>query len=187
MLKYKYGVLFPLAVIEGPIITVIAGFLVSTGQMNFLLAFLVITSGDTLGDIIYFAIGRSGNGKTLHKYGKYFGITMEHVHAMEKHFQNHAKKTLFVGKFSHGVGSLVWVAAGLSKKVRYGVFVVINLLSSSTKALALLVVGYYFGKSYLAHDTLVDYISIAVLVLIVSGYIVSIKTNFFGKLFGMEK
>jgi hypothetical protein len=43
--SYKYLVLFPVMVVEGPIITVIAGFLVSLWRLNGLAAYAVLVAG----------------------------------------------------------------------------------------------------------------------------------------------
>jgi membrane protein DedA with SNARE-associated domain len=53
LLYYKYFVLFPIMVVEGPIITIIAGFLVSLGHLNGLAAYAVLVAGDVTGDSIY--------------------------------------------------------------------------------------------------------------------------------------
>jgi membrane protein DedA with SNARE-associated domain len=50
---YKYFVLFPVTIFEGPIITVIAGYLSSLGFLNFYVAYGVIVLGDTVGDILF--------------------------------------------------------------------------------------------------------------------------------------
>ena len=34
LLAYRYAILFPLVIIEGPIVTILAGFLASLGQFN---------------------------------------------------------------------------------------------------------------------------------------------------------
>ena len=58
---YGYYVLFPLAVVEGPILAVIAGFLCATGIMNPFLVYLFIVSGDIVGDSVCYFAGRSGS------------------------------------------------------------------------------------------------------------------------------
>ena len=58
--QYKYLLLFPLSIVEGPAITVIAGFLCAGGYMNPFIALPVISTGDVIGDTIYYSLGRAG-------------------------------------------------------------------------------------------------------------------------------
>jgi len=53
LLTYKYLILIPLAVVEGPIITVIAGFLITLGYMNIFLVYLIVIAGDLAGDYFF--------------------------------------------------------------------------------------------------------------------------------------
>ena len=46
---YKYWLIFPIMVLEGPIITVISGFLVSLGTLNAFVAYPLLFFGDLLG------------------------------------------------------------------------------------------------------------------------------------------
>ena len=56
--QYKYLILFPLAIIEGPIVTVIAGFLCSQAILEPFYVFPIIVIGDILGDSLYYGLGR---------------------------------------------------------------------------------------------------------------------------------
>ena len=47
-IKYKYQAIFPIAVMEGPIISIISGFLVSRGRLSLLPALLVVFFGDVV-------------------------------------------------------------------------------------------------------------------------------------------
>src|SRR3989338_6750213 len=60
---YKYLLLFPIVIVEGPIITVIAGFLSSLGQLNFFISYAIAVVGDVVGDCIYYALGFYGRQK----------------------------------------------------------------------------------------------------------------------------
>lgn len=53
---HKYLFLFPAAVVEGPIVTVIAGFLSSLGIFNIFIAYAVVVVSDIVGDIMHMGI-----------------------------------------------------------------------------------------------------------------------------------
>lgn len=147
LLQYKYYLLFPIAVIEGPIIGVIAGFLVSLGQMNFFAAWAILIIGDAAGDAILYAIGRAGGKKMLPKYGKYLGATADRVQKLEKAFAAHGIKILLFGKWSQVFGFAVLTSAGAVRQ-RFGRFMLVNSLATIPKSLILVLIGVYFGKAY---------------------------------------
>lgn len=151
LLAYKYVVLLPLTVIEGPIVTIIAGFLSSASHLNLWIAYLIVIVGDLLGDCIFYAIGRWGGGEGIRRWGKYVGITVDGMTRLEKHFERHAGKTLIAAKLTHAIGAIVLAAAGLAK-VPIGRFVWYNFLATIPKSLALILVGYYFGRAYVAYN-----------------------------------
>jgi len=146
LIQYKYLILLPIVVVEGPIITVIAGFIVSLGYMNLLITYLVVVFGDVGGDIIYYAIGRWGRENFLERWGKYIGFPIEKVVPIEKHFEKHGARTLFIGKMAQGIGGIFLVAAGLVKMPFYK-FVSANLIATFVKSLGLLLLGYFFGEA----------------------------------------
>jgi membrane protein DedA with SNARE-associated domain len=62
--KYKYWLIFPIVIIEGPIIVVISGFLVYLGFLNAYITYIILVIGDSIGDSMYYAIGRYGGNIT---------------------------------------------------------------------------------------------------------------------------
>ncbi|KKR21334.1 MAG: hypothetical protein UT48_C0010G0082 [Parcubacteria group bacterium GW2011_GWE2_39_37] len=165
---YQYFVLFPLVVIEGPIVTVIAGFLASLKQLNFLTAFWVIVMGDLLGDALHYFIGRWGKETSIQRWGRYFGITPERVARLEQHFKEHSGKTLLLGKLLHGVGASFLVAAGVAR-MSFSRFILFNLIGTLPKTLFLMLLGYYFGK---ATSRIESYFEIAGIIFLLIGMIV---------------
>ncbi|OHA19735.1 MAG: hypothetical protein A2836_00210 [Candidatus Taylorbacteria bacterium RIFCSPHIGHO2_01_FULL_45_63] len=168
---YKYLLLFPIVVVEGPIITVIAGFLSSLGQLNFFISYAIAVVGDVVGDCIYYALGFYGRQKFIERWGRFLGITLERVEKMDKHFEKHSGKTLIIGKLSHAVGSLVLVAAGMAK-VPFWKFVWYNFIATLPKSLILLLIGFYFGETYAKINTYLDYTAIISTVLAVLSVII---------------
>jgi len=159
LIGYKYLALFPLAVAEGPIVTVIAGFFVSLGQLNLWLAYFVIVAGDLIGDAIHYFIGRWGGEKFINKWGHYFGINENQVASLEKQFDKRGEKLLFIGKMSHGIGGAFLVAAGIIK-MPFGKFIFSNMLATLLKSLILLLIGYYFGQALSTINTYLERIAL---------------------------
>ena len=156
---YKYFALFPLAVAEGPIITVIAGFFASLGYLNFWLAYIIIVAGDLIGDALHYAIGRFGGSQFIVRWGHYFGIGLDQVESLEKQFDKRGDKLLFIGKMSHGIGGAFLIAAGIIK-MSFGKFIFSNMLASLLKSMLLLLIGFYFGHALATISTYLEKIAL---------------------------
>ncbi len=143
---YSYLILFPLVVLEGPVVTIIAGFLVSLGFMDFIPTYITIISGDLSGDILYYSAGRWWLNKTYKGILRFLHINMDLVHKLEKSIKKNKGPFLFFGKLSHAIGGLILFAAG-SAEIPLKEFMWFNFLATLPKSLILLAVGYYFGST----------------------------------------
>ena len=65
LMTYRYLILFPLAAVEGPIVALLVGFLISLGYFQFFPAFGIMILGDLIPDSFYYYLGRFGNKKNL--------------------------------------------------------------------------------------------------------------------------
>nr|MDQ2860784.1 hypothetical protein [Pseudomonadota bacterium] len=68
--QYGYAVLFPIAVVEGPAVTLVAGALVASGQFDGLLVFAMLVAADLVGDALYYSLGRWGHTPFLERLEK---------------------------------------------------------------------------------------------------------------------
>ena len=156
LLAYRYIILFPLVIIEGPLVTILAGFLASLGQFNLLICYPLIVVGDVIGDVLMYAQGRWGGKPAVERWGHYFGLKPEIIGRLEEHFKNHPGKTLIVGKISHFFGGPVLIAAGMAR-LKFSKFLWFNVLGTLPKSLVLLLVGFYFGEAYAKFDKFFTY------------------------------
>jgi len=175
---YKYFFLFPAVVVEGPIITIIAGFLSSLGHLNLFIAYVLIVVGDIVGDAVYYAFGYYGRRGLIERWGRFLGVTIERIQRLEKHFAMHSGKTLIIGKLSHAVGGVVLVAAGIAK-VPFWKFTWYNFISSLPKSLILLLIGFYFGQAYRQIDKYFGYATLSIFI----AAVLAVSVYFFVKKF----
>lgn len=167
LLAYRYLVLFPLIILEGPIVSMTAGFLSSINLLNIFIVYPVVVAADLIGDIFYYSIGRWGRKKFLHKYGKYLRLKEENIEKIEAHFSKHTKITIIIGKISHAFGAPILVAAGISRVPIYEIFWS-NFIVTLPKYLILLTIGYYFGQVYIrSSGEYYNYLTFAILILII--------------------
>ncbi len=143
---YTYFALFPLAVLEGPIVTIIAGFLVHIKVLNFFIAYFVIVLADVTADVLWYSLGRFARG-FVEKIGHLFGVSKSKLESLDNHFIDKGNRTVFFGKFILGMEVAVLVAAGMAK-YDFRKFAIYTMLPTLPKSLLFLVVGYYFGGAF---------------------------------------
>ena len=164
IIHYGYWIMFPLMIIEGPIITVIAGFLSSLGYFNIFVVYFLMVLADLIGDTVYYAIGRWGGKPIINKWGRHIGITAKHVFKIERKLTNNGCKILFFGKLAHGFGTVFLLAAGAAK-MSYWRFILFNIMPTLLKSLIFLLIGYYLGHAYKRISVYLDYTAIVMVVL----------------------
>ncbi len=164
LMVYGYLILFPLIVVEGPIVSITAGFLSSINILNIFIVYPVVVMADLIGDIFYYSIGRWGGKRFLHKYGKFFRLNERIIDKLEAHFKKHTKKTIIIGKISHAFGAPILVSAGIARVRIYEIFWS-NFVVTIPKYLILLSIGYYFGQAYVSFDKYLDYLSLVIVVI----------------------
>ncbi|MBT9382980.1 VTT domain-containing protein [Pseudooceanicola sp. CBS1P-1] len=141
----------PIAVIEGPIVTVIAAWLASRGVFDPVSLTLVVIAADLFGDGLMYALGRWGLGHVPPKLRLKFGLNRARLTQLAKHFEVKGGRTLIIGKITHSAGFLVLVSAGLAK-MPVAQFLWYNLIATVPKSLAFVVLGYTLGSAYTKID-----------------------------------
>jgi membrane-associated protein len=131
--------------VEGPVVTILAGAVCAMGLLKLPLAYAVVTSGDLVADSLYYALGRWGRKSVINRWGRYVGLTMSRIERLDHHIGLHGIKMLLMGKLTHGIGATFLVAAGVAR-MSYPRFLLANAAATLPKSLILLLVGYYFGR-----------------------------------------
>jgi membrane protein DedA with SNARE-associated domain len=175
LLTYKYLILIPLSIIEGPIVAVICGFLVTINILSLFLVYAILVIGDIIGDGLIYYMGYSGK-----RFLKYFRVTDEKLEKAKKYFEENHKKAIIMSKLVHGIGFTGLVAAGASH-VPYKRYFKTCTLISIIQSAVMLTIGILFGHAYVQIGKYLDYyaagISILVLVILL---IIFIKKYKFG-------
>lgn len=152
---YKYFILLPIAVVEGPIITIIASFLASLHVLNIYVVYGIAVMGDLIGDTIYYWLGRAGSHSFIPKYGPYIGVTEKRIKYVENHYDKHLGKTILFGKITQAPIAVILVVAGMTK-VDFWKYMGIIFLVTIPKVFVFTILGYYFGASYVAINRYFD-------------------------------
>jgi len=149
ILRYKYPILFPLAVVEGPVLAMICGFLAREGVLALVPSFLVFYSADLVGDIGWYWIGRRWGHRFIARFGRFISITEAHVAAVERIFARYHAPILLLSKVTMGLGfpGATLFTAGLSK-IPFGRYLALNALGQIVWTALLLALGWYLGSFY---------------------------------------
>ena len=147
ILQYRYWILIPLSLIEGPLVAFVAGTLAAVGYFNMYFLAGLFFIRDVGLDGIYYAVGHFGAQTAFVKrmLAK-IGITPDHLDQVRIIWEKKPFWTMFIGKLSYGIASAFIVVAGtvrmpLGKFFKYGSIVAV--LQYGT----LLFAGYYLGES----------------------------------------
>jgi membrane protein DedA with SNARE-associated domain len=169
---YGYVALFVLALVEGPVVTIFAAFLASRGVLSVPAVYVTVVLGDLAGDAFYYAIGRWFLGKLPWFSGSRGRKLKGRMDQIGAKLRAQPGRVLLFGKLTHSAGFAVLLAAGAAR-MRLGGFLLYNLLGTLPKSAALVVVGYYFGRSYKAINGQMERIGLVAFVLL-AGVIVFI-------------
>ena len=147
ILQYRYWILIPLSLIEGPVVAFVAGTLASAGFFNMYFLAALFFVRDVGLDGAYYAAGHFG-GRT--KFAKRMllkiGITTDHLEQVRVLWERRPGWTMFIGKLSYGITSAFIVVAGMVKMPLVKFFLygsIVAVLQYGT----LLFAGFYLGES----------------------------------------
>ncbi len=163
---YGLVLLLPLAVIEGPIVSIVAGVLCGRGLLDWYWVYPLLVLGDLGGDALYYAIGRMSHG-WLHRIAPKIGIPVARGEAFADRVKGRAIRMLLIGKWTHAIGGLVLIAAGAAR-IPLLRFMVINFVATLPKSALLLAIGYWTGGHF---QVLMDRFGAYALVLPVLGIV----------------
>lgn len=164
--QYKYIVIFPIMIFEGPIITVISGFLVYLGFLNIFIIYPMLIVGDLIGDSMYYAIGKYGHSfEWIQKIEKFLGYTDKSEEFLKNHFEKHTTKTLLLAKVSHGLGIPIQISAGMAE-VDFLKYLYLETIATIPKTLVLLAIGFYLGDSYVDINNYLHLLAVVVITIV---------------------
>jgi membrane protein DedA with SNARE-associated domain len=144
---WAYVVLFILAIVEGPVATLVAGIAAASGLMKPEWVFLSAASGNLFADGLWYILGYFGKLEWLERYAGWMGVRQRHVLRFRSDIACNAARLIFFAKMTLGFVIPVLVATGLARvPVRRWVLPWVSAEFIWTGLLVFL--GYYFG-SYL--------------------------------------
>ena len=150
LLTYRYWVLLPLAIVEGPMLAFACGVLVSLGILGALPTLCILVIGDIIPDTVFYSLGRFWSDRPFVKrLALRIGVTDDHFKDAQSLWHEHPGKTMLMSKFAYGISSAFLFMAGLMRMPAlrfYGYSISISIAHYIVSMSA----GYYFGASLVA-------------------------------------
>jgi membrane protein DedA with SNARE-associated domain len=140
------ALLLPLAVIEGPVVTVAAGFLAARGWLDALAALCLVIAGDVIGDVIYHWIGRRG-GAPLRAAVRLAGMRDGLPAGLQAQLARNAARMLVIGKWTHSLGFVTLIGSGMVG-MPWRRFLPVVALATLPKSAALFAFGWFAGDRW---------------------------------------
>jgi len=137
----------PIAVVEGPIVSIIAGHLAARGYFDFLVLTIVLIVADLAGDLVFYGLGRFGRDRLSPRLMARLGLQQARADALASQFRRRGGQILFFGKFTQGAGAAILFAAGAAR-MPFGPFFLYNGCATVLKSVALVAIGAFFGHAY---------------------------------------
>lgn len=147
MSSYGLWVLTPLAVLEGPIVTVIAGYLASLSILKLWQVIPCVILADILGDSLLYLLGRLALGSIGPSWRDRLGLSPRRLFYLIRGFRRNGTRILVAAKLTHAAGFAALTAAGAAR-MRFGDFILANILAGVPKCLFFVALGYLFGSAY---------------------------------------
>lgn len=180
---YKYLLICAGVAIEGPMLMIACGFLLTFGVLDFFPLYISILIGDLFGDTFWYAIGRYFLDPFLGRFGRYVGVSKELLNQVKPLFQKFHTRILFLSKITLGFGaSIATLMTAGATHIPLKKYLAINFLGEVLLVLGLLGLGYSFGAAYGQLAEELKYYFLIGLVIMVPTLIFSITHYFKHKL-----
>jgi membrane-associated protein len=185
LLAHGYAVIFIGAALDnfglpasGDVVLFAGGWFANLGRVALPLVMLSGFAGALVSDNAVYWIGRIGGRPLISRVLKmrflHFLINEGTLEKVERSFEAHGGKMVFVGRFGPGLRSMTPLFAGVSR-MKYYKFLPYNLSAAAVWAVAYTLVGYVFGSYWselLAVAKSFGYGIVALFILVLAAYLI---------------
>ncbi len=165
IIYHKYLIIIPVTIVEGPIVSFLSGFLVQLGVLNFFYAYICLMIGDLIGDVAWYWLGCKWGMPFIRKFGKYFSLSEEKIQPIHKLFHKYHTSVLFISKLATGFGfaPAVLFTAGMTR-IPFSRYLTLNFFGQFIWTALLLFLGFFIGHLYESFNSILERVSIFVIV-----------------------
>jgi membrane protein DedA with SNARE-associated domain len=154
------GVITP---IPSEAILPLAGALAYEGVFIVWVVILVATVGATLGSTVAYFLGDYFGRGFVHRFGKYFRLTEEHLERAERWFEKWGRASIFIGHSLPGTRSFISFPAGIAKMDLKN-FLISTFFGALVWNTVLTLAGYFLSSQLHVLEGIFEYLDIVALV-----------------------
>ncbi len=158
-------ILAPLATLEGPAVSITAGYMARLGLLDPLAVFVCVVLSDLAGDVMLYQLGRHGHNFFRTAWLTRLGVTRVQLARLIVRFRRRGVRFLIIGKITHYLGFATLLAAGASRMPFWRFFTAI-LVATLPKSLILVGIGWIFGEAWRESDWSYALVALVILGLI---------------------
>lgn len=144
-----------------------AGYLASSGSLNFILVIVIGTLGTIIGSLISYYIGLEGE-HIIRKYHRMFLLNEHHLESTKNFFNKYGPKTIFISRFIPVVRHLISIPAGMGR-MNIKKFLLYTFLGGLIWNSILAYVGLKLGQNWSRLQKYSGTIDITIIILIIVG------------------
>jgi len=137
-----FGSFFP-----GHTVVLLSGLLAQMGILRLDAAIFTASVGAMIGDFLAYVIGWKYGHDFIVRYGKYFYFNQEKYNKTRQLVDEHAGKTLIIGRFNTFTRAFAPFIAGISH-LKFSKFIIYNIVGGLAWAASSVFIGYIFGQSF---------------------------------------
>lgn len=134
---------------------ILSGILMFKGHLPIHSTILSSYAGSMCGITLSYLFGRTAGSFIIHRYGRWFGLTEEHLQKAHNWFERFGKWTLVIGYFIPGIRHLTGFSAGTTE-LEYRQFALFAYTGALLWATVFLSIGYFLGDYFLTAVSLVE-------------------------------
>jgi membrane protein DedA with SNARE-associated domain len=162
--------------IPSEVVLPLAGYLASTGQMNFWFVLIVASIGSLVGTLIDYTIGYYLGRSVILRYGKSIRLSEKHLQKSEQWFAKYGEVTVLFARFVPLIRTLVAFPAGIAE-MKMWKFIVFSIIGIVAWDAALIYLGLLAGKNSSAiisllskYFTIVEVLAVVIAALVLVAY-----------------
>ena len=132
--------------VPGETVIVVGGMVAGQGKIDIVLLIAIVWAASVAGDLVSFSLGHRLGRDFLVKHGSGFGITQERVHQVERFYDRHGGKAVFLGRWVGLVRAISPFVAG-SSEMPLRRFVPSDVLAAGMQGTLHALIGFVFWRS----------------------------------------
>lgn len=150
LVTYRYAIIFPLAILEGPILMFFCGFLLRLGFFDLLPLYPLLVAGDFIADLFWYAIGRYAAQSFVTRFGRFFNISLIDVERLAILFRQRHTAAIPLSKMTMGFGfALATLTAAGVARIPIRTYASLILAGGFVWTALLLTFGFIVGGVYM--------------------------------------